>query len=58
MEMDKLSKEAGMTLPKGAGPLVDEAAAKLIKKHGEGALRVFTKLHFANTQKAKRIASR
>lgn len=58
MEMDKLSKQAGITLPKGAGPLVDEAGAKLIKKHGEDALRVFTKLHFANTQKAKRIASK
>ncbi|MDI5790825.1 hypothetical protein PO124_27645 [Bacillus licheniformis] len=43
--MDKLSKQAGITLPKGAGPLVDEAGAKLIKKHGEDALRVFTKLH-------------
>lgn len=34
MEMDKLSREAGMTLPKGAGPHVDEAAAKLILKRG------------------------
>lgn len=34
MEMDKLSREAGMTLPKGAGPHVDEAAAKLILKKG------------------------
>jgi ribonuclease HIII len=58
MEMDKLSKEAGMTLPKGAGPLVDEAAAKLIKKHGEAALGHFTKRHFANTQKAVRLASK
>ncbi|MDI3411239.1 hypothetical protein QKW52_17160 [Bacillus sonorensis] len=58
MEMNKLSKEAGMTLPKGAGPLVDEAAASLIRKHGEAALGHFTKLHFANTQKAKRLASK
>ncbi|MCY8026159.1 ribonuclease HIII [Bacillus sonorensis] len=58
MEMNKLSKEAGMTLPKGAGPLVDEAAARLIRKHGEAALGHFTKLHFANTQKAKRLASK
>ena len=49
--MDKLSREAGMTIPKGAGPHVDEAAAKLIINKGEGALRTFTKLHFANTQK-------
>ncbi|MGR3207735.1 ribonuclease HIII [Bacillus glycinifermentans] len=58
MEMNKLSKEAGMTLPKGAGPFVDEAAAKLIRKHGEAALGHFTKRHFANTQKAMRLASK
>ncbi|MCP6683731.1 ribonuclease HIII [Bacillus nakamurai] len=58
LEMDKLSREAGMTIPKGAGPHVDEAAAKLILKKGEGSLRTFTKLHFANTQKAKRLAER
>lgn len=53
IEMDKLSKAAGFDIPKGAGPHVDKAAAKLIKLHGEEALRQFTKLHFANTQKAK-----
>jgi ribonuclease HIII len=56
--MDKLSREAGMTIPKGAGPHVDEAAAKLIINKGEDALRTFTKLHFANTQKAKRLVER
>ncbi|MDA7027156.1 ribonuclease HIII [Bacillus sp. CLL-7-23] len=55
MEMDKLSKVAGITLPKGAGALVDQAAAKLIRKKGVTALRQFTKLHFANTEKAKRM---
>ncbi len=58
IEMDKLSREAGMTIPKGAGPHVDEATAKLIINKGEGALRTFTKLHFANTQKAKRLVER
>ncbi|MCY8858721.1 ribonuclease HIII [Bacillus atrophaeus] len=58
MEMDKLSREAGMVIPKGAGPHVDEACAKLILKKGESALRTFTKLHFANTQKAKRLVER
>ncbi|WP_353854998.1 ribonuclease HIII [Bacillus sp. Bos-x628] len=55
IEMDKLSKAAGFDIPKGAGPHVDKAAAKLIKLHGEDALRQFTKLHFANTQKAKKL---
>ncbi|NPC93667.1 ribonuclease HIII [Bacillus sp. WMMC1349] len=55
MEMDKLSKVAGITLPKGAGALVDQAAAKLIRQKGVTVLRQFTKLHFANTEKAKRM---
>ncbi|MEH7379719.1 ribonuclease HIII [Bacillus sp. JJ1533] len=55
-EFDKLSEEAGLELKKGAGAQVDVVAAKLIKKLGIGALRHFTKLHFANTEKAKKIA--
>jgi ribonuclease HIII len=54
-EMDKLSEEAGFTIPKGAGPIVDKAAARLIKTYDESVLRHFTKLHFANTGKAKNI---
>lgn len=55
-EFDKLSQKAGLELKKGAGAQVDVVAAKLIKKQGIGALRTFTKLHFANTGKAKKIA--
>ncbi|MRX71794.1 ribonuclease HIII [Bacillus lacus] len=55
-EFEKLSKSAGMILPKGAGPKVDQAAAKLIKKHGKDYLAAFTKEHFANTQKARKLA--
>lgn len=54
--MDKLSEEAGFTLPKGAGHQVDQAAAKLIQLKGEVSLDHFTKLHFANTEKAKKIS--
>ncbi len=54
-EMDKLSEEAGFTIPKGAGPIVDKAAAQLMKTYDESVLRHFTKLHFANTGKAKNI---
>jgi len=49
---DKLSKEAGFTIPKGAGAQVDIAAAKLIKSKGKDVLPHFVKLHFANTDKA------
>lgn len=55
-EFDKLSEKCGLELKKGAGAQVDLVAAKLIKKQGVGALRTYTKLHFANTGKAKKIA--
>jgi ribonuclease HIII len=55
-EMERLSKEVGMTLPKGAGAQVDQAAAKLIQTHGPSILETCAKLHFANTEKAVRIA--
>lgn len=57
-EMDRLSHQAGRTLPKGAGPKVDEIAAKMIMSYGEDALRSFTKKHFANTEKAKKLLNK
>lgn len=57
-EMDRLSGIAGVTLPKGAGKIVDEAAAKILLKNGESALKSMTKWHFANAEKAKRIAAK
>lgn len=54
-EIEKLSKEAGFTLPKGAGSIVDEAAARLIAEKGEESLNYFAKRHFANTEKALRL---
>ncbi|MCP8967391.1 ribonuclease HIII [Ectobacillus ponti] len=53
-KFEELSRKAGFTLPKGAGSQVDQAAAKLIRMHGEASLKEFAKLHFANTDKAKR----
>lgn len=55
-EMNKLSTHFDMTIPKGASPKVDRAAAEILKKHGEQALRDATKWHFATTAKAKKIA--
>ncbi|XKE96011.1 ribonuclease HIII [Metaplanococcus flavidus] len=57
-EMDRMSAEAGVTLPKGAGKIVDEAAAKIILKHGEEYLKTLTKWHFANAGKAKVLAGK
>ncbi|WP_102691120.1 ribonuclease HIII [Rummeliibacillus pycnus] len=57
-EMDKLSKSIGVTLPKGASHRVDEIAAQILLAQGEESLHSVTKWHFANTQKASRIASK
>ncbi|MBM7644767.1 ribonuclease HIII [Scopulibacillus daqui] len=54
-EMDKLSELAGQKLPKGAGYKVDEAAADIIRKKGEGFLKNIAKIHFANTKKAQKL---
>ncbi|WP_432358277.1 ribonuclease HIII [Sporosarcina sp. UB5] len=56
-EMDRLSSIAGVQLPKGAGRGVDEAAARILLKSGETALKSMTKWHFANAEKAKKIAA-
>ena len=57
-EMDALSQKAGVTLPKGAGKIVDEVAAKILLKHGEAYLQTLTKVHFANMKKAKDLAAK
>ncbi|ARF16309.1 ribonuclease HIII [Sporosarcina ureae] len=54
--MDQLSSQAGVTLPKGAGPKVDQVACQVIRKKGEPFLHSITKVHFANTQKALKLA--
>ena len=53
--MDELSIKAGVTLPKGAGPRVDQVACQIIRKKGEPFLESITKAHFANTQKALKL---
>jgi ribonuclease HIII len=45
-QMHELSKRFGATLQKGAGPLVKEQAAEIIRKFGARALGEFAKLHF------------
>lgn len=52
---EHLNKEAGFTITKGAGPKVDENAARLIHEKGLEVLPSFVKLHFANTEKAKQL---
>lgn len=57
-EMDRLSELANTTIPKGASAKVDEIAASIYLKHGEVFLKSITKWHFANTQKAMKLANK
>ena len=50
-EMDKLSNELGITLPKGANPIVDEVGKKIVAKYGKDKLKVIAKLNFKNTDR-------
>lgn len=50
-EMDKLSNELGIILPKGANPLVDEVGKKIVAKYGKDKLNTIAKLNFKNTDR-------
>lgn len=50
-EFDKLSKQVGMVLPKGAGILVDQAGMEIVSRFGKEKLREIAKLSFKNTDK-------
>lgn len=50
-EMDKISKLIGETVPKGAGPLVDEFGKKIVNKYGNDKLDEVAKLSFKNTMR-------
>lgn len=52
-EMDKLSKELGSPIPKGAGENVDEFAQFIVEKYGYEKLKSLVKLNFKNTEKLK-----
>ncbi|MGX7196499.1 ribonuclease HIII [Enterococcus olivae] len=57
-ELEQASKEVGLTLPSGAGNKSDQIAARLLEKGGLELLSKYAKLHFANTEKAKKIAKK
>ncbi|MCX6825727.1 MAG: ribonuclease HIII [candidate division Zixibacteria bacterium] len=50
-QMEKLSALYAMVLPKGAGDLVDKAAAIFVRKYGMDALSKVAKVHFKNYKK-------
>jgi ribonuclease HIII len=49
--MSFLSREAGLELPKGAAPKVEEAGVRLVEKLGPDALSRFAKIHFKTTRR-------
>ena len=52
-EMEKLTKEMKMNIPKGAGTNVDEVGVKIVKQYGINKLNELAKLNFKNTEKIK-----
>lgn len=57
-EMEKLSKQAGIDLQKGASGIVDKMAAQIWIDKGEEFLRSISKWHFANTEKASVLVNK
>ncbi|MFQ3542555.1 ribonuclease HIII [Halobacillus rhizosphaerae] len=53
--MHQLEMDTGLAIPKGASPKVDQAAAEVIRHYGESKLDEVAKVHFANTEKAKKL---
>lgn len=54
--LEQASTEVGIPLPSGAGAKSDAVAAKILTKGGLTLLTNYAKLHFANTQKALKLA--
>lgn len=52
-EMDKLSKELNITLPKGASITVDQVAIDIAKKYGYEKLCEIAKMNFKNADKIR-----
>ncbi len=50
-EKERLEKELGIELPKGAGPKVDEAGKEIVKLKGEDILYQISKISFKNTER-------
>ena len=56
--LENLSQELGYELPSGAGRKSDKVASQLLQAYGMKSLEVSAKLHFKNTEKAKKLLER
>lgn len=54
-EFAKISESVGELIPKGASTMVDEKAAKIVKKYGIEKLNDIAKINFKNTEKVKSL---
>lgn len=50
-EIDKLSNDIGINIPKGAGPEINRIGKEIISKYGKDKLSSIAKLNFKNTDK-------
>lgn len=48
VELSKYRRKLGITIPKGAGPKVDEVLEEIILKHGVDTLKQYAKLNYKN----------
>ncbi len=51
--LSALGKQLGITLPKGASPAVDAAAAEIFQRHGRETLAQVAKMHFRTAYRAQ-----
>ena len=56
--LENLSQELGYELPSGAGAKSDKIASQLLQAYGIKGLEASAKLHFKNTEKAKKLLER
>lgn len=56
--LENLGQELGYQLPSGAGTLSDKVASQIIQTYGMQGLNFCAKLHFKNTEKAKKYLER
>ena len=56
--MERLSREYGFELPKGASEVVIEAGKRIIEEKGRAELRKLAKLHHRTTDKILKVSSK
>lgn len=53
--LENLGRELGYKLPSGAGAVSDKVASQILQAYGMKGLNFCAKLHFKNTEKAKKL---